>query len=148
MEEAAPMTPEEWQRVRPILESALELDTSKRSSFLDTACPDAALRREVESLIAADGQGCSGFLQSPLVTELVKGTRFGHYEIQSMLGAGGMGEVYRARDSKLGRDVAIKTLPREFASDPERLSRLRQEARTLASLNHPNIGAIYGLEEA
>jgi hypothetical protein len=54
------MTPEEWRRVRPILESALELDTSKRSSFLDAACPDAALRREVESLIAADGQGCSG----------------------------------------------------------------------------------------
>ena len=129
------MTPEEWQRVRPILESALDLDPKSRSAFVDSACSgDERLRREVESLIAADEQGRSGFLQSPPVMPLAKGTRLGHYEIQSMLGAGGMGEVYRAHDSKLDRDVAIKTLPREFASDPERLSRLRQEARTLASL--------------
>ena len=76
------------------------------------------------------------------------GQQFGPYRIVSPLGAGGMGEVYRAHDSKLGRDVAIKTLPHEFARDPERLSRLRREARTLASLNHPNIAAIYGLEES
>ena len=136
------------KKVRPILESALRLDPLKRSSFLDTKCLDAVLRREVESLIAADEQGHSGFLRSPAVTELVKGTGLGHYEFQSMLGAGGMGEVYRAHDTKLDRDVAIKTLPREFASDPEKLSRLRREARTPASLNHPNIGAIYDLEEA
>ena len=76
------------------------------------------------------------------------GRQFGPYRIVSPLGAGGMGEVYRAHDSKLGRDVALKTLPHEFARDPERLSRLRREARTLASLNHPNIAAIYGLEES
>ena len=70
------------------------------------------------------------------------------YEIGSPLGFGGMGEVYRARDTKLGRDVAIKILPRAFTSDPERLARFEREARMLAALNHPNIGAIYGLEDA
>ncbi len=78
----------------------------------------------------------------------VLGRKFGPYRIESPLGAGGMGEVYRARDDKLGRDVAIKTLPDEFARDPERLARFGREARALASLNHPNIAAIYGLEEA
>ena len=78
---------------------------------------------------------------------LASGTRLGPYEILAPLGAGGMGEVYRARDTKLGRDVAIKVLPELFASDAERLARFTREAQTLASLNHPNIAAIYGLEE-
>ena len=72
----------------------------------------------------------------------------GGYQLQALLGAGGMGEVYRARDTKLGRDVAIKILPRAFTSDPDRLARFEREARMLAALNHPNICAIYGLEEA
>ena len=76
------------------------------------------------------------------------GVRLGPYEVQSLLGAGGMGEVYRARDTKLGRDVALKILPDLFATDPERLVRFEREAKVLASLNHPNIGHIYGLEEA
>src|SRR4029077_21146628 len=76
------------------------------------------------------------------------GTKLAHYEITSHLGSGGMGDVYQATDSKLGRRVAIKLLPAAFASDPERLSRFRREAQLLASLNHPNIAHIYGLEES
>ena len=79
---------------------------------------------------------------------LTPGTRIGSYEIVAQIGAGGMGEVYRARDTKLGRDVAIKILPTLFTSDPDRLARFEREARVLASLNHPHIGAIYGLEDA
>ena len=75
------------------------------------------------------------------------GRRVGPYAIGARLGAGGMGEVYRARDTKLGRDVAIKILPRSFTTDPDRHSRFEREARMLAVLNHPHIGAIYGLEE-
>jgi len=78
---------------------------------------------------------------------LAPGSRLGPYEVLAPLGAGGMGEVYRARDSRLGRDVAVKVLPSEFARDPERLARFRREAQTLAGFNHPNIAAIYGLEE-
>jgi len=77
---------------------------------------------------------------------LTTGTRLGPYEITALLGAGGMGEVYRARDPRLGRDVAIKALPAGFAQDPERLARFEREAKLLASLNHPNIAAIHGVE--
>ncbi len=75
------------------------------------------------------------------------GDRLGHYDVIAKIGEGGMGEVYRARDTTLDRDVAIKVLPDAFASDPERLARFEREAKVLASLNHPNIGAIYGLEK-
>ena len=76
------------------------------------------------------------------------GTHLGPYEILSAIGAGGMGEVYRARDTKLGRDVAIKVLPEAFARDLERMARLQREAKVLASLSHPNIATIYGFEES
>src|SRR5881296_3613097 len=76
------------------------------------------------------------------------GTRLGSFEVVGALGAGGMGEVYRARDTKLGRDVALKLLPESFTHDVERVARFRREAQVLASLNHPNIAAIHGLEEA
>ena len=76
------------------------------------------------------------------------GSRLGRYEITGKLGQGGMGEVYRATDSKLHRDVAIKVLPPTFSEDPERLARFEREAQLLAQLNHPNIAAIYGLEES
>ena len=77
---------------------------------------------------------------------LAVGTKLGPYEILSPLGAGGMGEVYRAKDTKLKRDVALKVLPEAFASDPERMARFQREAEVLASLNHPNIAQIYGVE--
>jgi len=75
------------------------------------------------------------------------GRKLAYYEIVEAIGKGGMGEVYRARDSKLGREVAIKILPEEFSRDAERLARFKREAKVLASLNHPNIAAIHGLEE-
>src|ERR1700719_2467598 len=76
------------------------------------------------------------------------GTHLGTYEVLAPIGSGGMGEVYRAHDTKLGRDVAIKVLPEAFAHDPERLSRFQREAKMLASLNHPNIATIHGLEQS
>jgi len=76
------------------------------------------------------------------------GKTFAHYEIEELLGRGGMGEVFRARDTKLGREVALKFLPLDLATNPERLARFKREAKVLASLNHPNIAAIYGLEES
>ena len=84
---------------------------------------------------------------SALGFPLTPGTRFGPYEVLNPLGSGGMGEVHRARDTRLGRDVALKVLPQRFAADPDRLARFSREAQVLASLNHPRIGAIYGLEE-
>ena len=79
---------------------------------------------------------------------LATGTKLGSYEITGAIGAGGMGEVYRARDSKLGRDVALKVLPSAFARDTERMARFQREAKVLASMNHPNIAAIHGLEDS
>jgi eukaryotic-like serine/threonine-protein kinase len=79
---------------------------------------------------------------------LTPGTRLGAYEIVSLLGSGGMGEVYRAKDTKLGRDVALKTLPASFTNDPERVARFRREAQVLASLNHPHIAHIHGFEDS
>jgi serine/threonine-protein kinase len=79
---------------------------------------------------------------------IAPGARLGTYEVTSHIGSGGMGEVYQAHDTKLGRDVAIKVLPEQFARDPERLARFQREAKMLAALNHPNIAAIYGLEQS
>src|SRR3972149_3473234 len=79
---------------------------------------------------------------------LTSGTRLGTYEVRALIGVGGMGEVYRAHDTRLGRDVALKVLPEAFARDTQRMARFEREAKVLASLNHPNIAAIYGLEES
>jgi Tol biopolymer transport system component len=129
-----------------------------RAAFVREACgDDDVLQREVESLLALDGSA-QNFLNTPAAAAATRlmadvhhvsliGRQLGAYRVDSWLGAGGMGEVYRARDTKLGRDVAIKILPRLFVSEPERLARFAREARLLASLNHPHIGAIYGLED-
>ena len=137
---------------------ARALPASDRQAYLSAACAsNEALRQEVESLLASDERAKS-FLESPAVVRgdgtphsaqlTIEGRQLGVYQVQGLLGAGGMGEVYRARDTKLQRDVAVKFLPHAFTSDPERLSRFESEARMLAALNHPNIGAIYGFEEA
>ena len=130
-----------------------------RAGFLREACAgDDALHQEVASLLTNE-RHAAGFLSEPALAAaagivsptdgtLLTGQRIGVYQIQTLLGAGGMGEVYRARDTKLGRDVAFKILPRAFTADPDRLARFEREARVLASLNHPHIGAIYGVEES
>ena len=117
------------------------------------------MRREVESLLAESASD-DGFLAEPPLADVGAGRsptsasrpdrshRSAATSCKALLGAGGMGEVYRAHDPKLGRDVAIKILPAAFTSDPDRLARFEREARMLASLNHPNICAIYGFEEA
>jgi serine/threonine protein kinase len=126
--------------------------------FLAKACAgDEELRREVESLLAQDASADAVLTRGAVVAaaglvsdvggSVLTGRRLGAYQILSPLGAGGMGEVYRARDTRLGRDVAIKILPRAFTADADRLARFEREARVLASLNHPHIAAIYGFEE-
>jgi eukaryotic-like serine/threonine-protein kinase len=152
------MTPERWQRVSRIYYDALARDSGERASFLREACgDDEQLRKDVESLLAQPASRdhflghpalamASGLVDDPAEPTLT-GQRLGVYHILELLGVGGMGEVYRARDTRLGRDVAVKVLPRLFAADPERLARFDREARLLASLNHPHIAAIYGFEQ-
>ena len=140
------MEPERWQEIDKILEAALEQEEPGRSAFLEEACAgDESLRKEVESLLLAHNRA-GDFMEEP--PQSLIGSQLHSYKILSLLGAGGMGEVYRARDMKLEREVAIKVLPAEFTQDPERLARFQQEAKLLASLNHPNIAAIHGLEES
>ena len=138
--------------MKQIFQSALDRAPEKRSAFVREACgEDHYVRTEVESLLLAHREA-GGFAEKgvgigDLGLDLI-GREIGSYRIVSLIGAGGMGEVYRARDTKLGRDVAIKVLPSAFTSDRDRLTRFEREARALATLNHPNIGAIYGFEEA
>jgi Tol biopolymer transport system component len=144
------MTPERWQQVKAVLAGALERAPQERHAYLDQVCTEPDLRREVESLLAAQDGGAGSFLEHPAVGngELGSGARLGPYEILARLGSGGMGVVYRARDTKLGRDVAVKVLPPTLAHDADRMARFQREAKVLASLSHPNIATIYGLEES
>jgi serine/threonine protein kinase len=159
-----------WRRISQLYHDALAHHEAERAAFLQRACgADTTLRREVESLLVNESQA-SGFLSEPALGLAAKkaagegyftdreletgdsglnlvGRQLGSYAILSLLGAGGMGEVYRARDTTLGRDVALKILPESVTHDAERLTRLHREAQVLAALNHPHIGAIYGVGE-
>jgi Tol biopolymer transport system component len=148
--------PDQRDRVSQLYAQALSRKGTDRADFLRRACEsDESLRVEVESLLAHASAPLS-VLEVPLSAwaagalgdseESLIGRSVGGYQILSTLGAGGMGEVYRAHDARLRRDVAIKILPQLFASDPDRLARFEREAQILAALNHPHIGAIYGLE--
>src|SRR5215831_4171756 len=140
------MEPDRWKQIESLCHRALDLDPNERAKFLDTACEnDPQLRREVEDLLKH--AGCSDLLARPteelanLVKDLVShtlviGTRVAGYSIDAVLGAGGMGQVYRARDTKLNRSVAIKFLSRPFGDDSAR-RRFEQEARMASALNHP-----------
>ena len=147
-----------WRRVQEICHAALDLSGEQRDAYLESACDDPDIRRQVDQLLAQE-TGAERFLETSAAGVMaaavlsgkgatLSGTRLNGLEIGALLGAGGMGEVYRARDTKLRRDVAVKILPRSFTTDPDRMARFEREARMLASLNHPHIGAIYGLEEA
>src|SRR5215471_2827738 len=150
-------TSERWRRVEALYHAALQRPPGERTAFLRVACADdAEMRLDVESLLAQPASDV-GFLQTSalavaaraveaLPTTLTVGQAVGPYTILGMLGAGGMGEVYRASDGQLGREVAIKLLPPAFLNDPDRLARFEREKRMLAALNHPNIAAIYTVE--
>jgi len=156
------MTLEQWREIEELFNAVCSSPSSRVTELLAQAKPE--VRREVEGLLAQQGtEGpLDGFAFDLLTTDtgetledglgqqamrLEPGQAFGPYIVVSTLGRGGMGEVYRARDTKLDRDVAIKVLPAVVAADPQRVVRFQREAKTLAALNHPNIAAIYGLEE-
>jgi serine/threonine protein kinase len=153
-----------WNRVKQVFQDALERPADEHERFLHSACgDDRELRGEVESLLLAHA-AAGNFAQGAAIEALApsaavalrdgastdrrlqRGGRLGHYEILSAIGKGGMGEVWKARDTTLRRDVAIKMLPDAFAQDADRVARLEREATLLASLNHPNIATIHGLE--
>jgi dipeptidyl aminopeptidase/acylaminoacyl peptidase len=147
------MTTGRAAEVERICEAALERSPIERAAYLAEACrDDSGLRREVETLLA-HASAAEHFIETPALDvaahrlarrlEVAIGTEIGPYTVTGHLGAGAMGDVYRARDSRLGRDVAVKLIPSVFVNDPERLARFEQESRAAAALNHPNILAVF-----
>jgi eukaryotic-like serine/threonine-protein kinase len=152
------MTPDRWQQIKALLQSALEQEPRQRAAFLAKACShDEPLRAHIESLILSYEQA-GGFIESPAFelmaeslsdqTDSMVGHSFGPYQISTLIGSGGMGEVYLAEDTRLGRKVALKILPSFFTRDDERLRRFQQEARAVSALNHPNILTIYEIGQS
>jgi eukaryotic-like serine/threonine-protein kinase len=147
-----PMTPERWQEVKFVLASVLERPPQDRRAYLKSTCADPTLRREVESLLAAHETGDTAFFDPPgqpfaSPKEMPAGSRLGRYEIVSRIGAGGMGVVYKARDTQLGRLVALKLLPEGALADQAARARFLREAQSASSLNHSNIATIYEVGE-
>ena len=150
--------PHRWQQIERLFHDALARPLEERAAFLEHSCAgDESLRREVNALLDSpatanrfldrDALEVAADLLSVSKMPVLSGRRLGAYQLQERIGSGGMGEVYRAHDTRLGRDVAIKILPHGFTADPDRQARFDREARVLAALNHPNIGAVYGFEE-
>src|SRR5260370_39548589 len=149
---------EHWQQLKEVFEGAVERSGAERIAFLDEACAgDTSVREEGESLLQVYEKAGS-VMESPAVgsaaeslvgeqNQLEVGQRVNHYEIVAPIGVGGMGEVYLAKDTTLGRLVAIKLLPEYVSSDPERLRRFRQEARSASRLSHPNVCVIHEVGE-
>ncbi|MBA3637919.1 MAG: serine/threonine protein kinase [Acidobacteria bacterium] len=152
------MTPERWKQVNALFHEALDRTPAERESLLDErTAGDLEMRREVESLLRADASS-RGFLETPawgVAPELMfedeeatlTGRTLGPYNVLEEIGRGGMGIVYAAEDTRLGRKVAIKALPPDYSADPVRRERLRREARAAASLTHPSIATVFALEE-
>ena len=151
-------TLKQWQEIERLYQASVGLPLEERTRFLAEACADQNIRREVESLLIHRDQGLSlvdraavdvaAEMVSGSHTQLLVGRTLGPYHVRALIGAGGMGVVYRAHDTRLGRDVALKVLPQEFFNDPGHLIRSEREGRVLASLNHPNIAGIHDLIES
>ena len=155
---AEAMTPEQWQQVREVLGEALERKAEDRPPFLDRACSSNTWLREQVELLLSSGKEVRSFLESPALEVLtlplakdeggfMEGQRIGPYEVLQEIGRGGMGEVYKARDTRLGRQVALKFLPSSFRDDLDRRARLLTEARAASSLHSPHIAAIHDIGE-
>jgi len=143
--------PDRRQRVQSVALEALALAANERAAYLEAACAgDGHLRRDVDSLLAGQAQAAALFDTPPWATPcvpLAPGTRLGPYEVGAAIGAGGMGDVYKATDTRLGRTVAIKVLPPGLASDPERRARFQREAKIIAALSHPHICPLHDVGE-
>ena len=151
------MTPDQWKKIDDLLDAALDLPPERHSAFLDEACAgDEELRRELASLLSAHEKAGSFIETTPAEgistvfsergldqAQTLVGRTLGHYELVALIGSGGMGEVYRARDSRLDRNVAIKVLPQHLSAHPDALNRFEREAKAVAALSHPNILAIH-----